>query len=204
MRRLLPLLLLLAACASPAPTPAPEPVPEPVAETRPEPLQERVIGTVTVTASSLNVRREPSTEAEVLQQARKGEKLSVLMHGESWVKVRLESGENGWVASRFVSETGAVPRQASKRKSGCPADSDFAFTKTPTLSFSDRPAKGMVVVEAGVTAKGDVASTRLISNTTGDETLGFLAQREIKEAKFSPPIRNCVPKAFIFTYRRTF
>jgi hypothetical protein len=46
--------------------------------------------------------------------------------------------------------------------------------------------------------------TKVVSNTTGEESLAFLAEREIKGAKFSPPIRNCVPRAFIFTYRRTF
>lgn len=72
------------------------------------------------------------------------------------------------------------------------------------LSFSDSGAHGAVVVEATVNAKGVVTSTRVISNATGDESLAFLAQKEIRAAKFSPPIRGCVPRAFIFTYRRTF
>ena len=203
MRRVLPLLVLAAACAAPPP-PAPAPAPEPVPVARPEPAREEVIGSVTVTASALNVRREPSTDAEVLAQARKGERLPLLARGESWVKVRLESGGSGWVAARFVSDGTQKPAAAKKRTGYCPPDSDFAFVKTPTLSFSDRPARGMVVVEANVNAKGDVTATKLVSNTTGDETLAFLAQREIKEAKFSPPIRNCLPKAFVFTYRRTF
>lgn len=200
MRRALPLLLLVAfACATPPPPPpAVSPEPEPVVETKP--AVEPVIGTVTVTATALNVRREASTDADVVLQAKKGERLDVLSRDESWVKVRLATGESGWVAARFVSDGQAK----KKAKGGCPSDSDFAFTKTPTLAFSDRPAKGQVVVDATVNTKGDVTSTKLVSNTTGDETLAFLAQREIKEAKFSPPIRNCVPRTFIFTYRRTF
>jgi hypothetical protein len=62
----------------------------------------------------------------------------------------------------------------------------------------------MVVVEASVNTKGVVTKTKVVSNTTGEESLAFLAEREIKGAKFSPPIRNCVPRAFVFTYRRTF
>jgi len=199
MRRVLPLLVLVAfACAAPPP-PAPAPAPEPVVEA-PKPVEETVIGTVTVTASALNVRRDASTDGEVLRQAKKGEKLAVLSRDASWVKVKLDDGGTGWVASRFVSDG----KQAAKKKGGCPADSDYAFTKTPTLAFSDRPAKGRVIVEALVNTKGDVTSTKLIANTTGDETLAFLAEREIREAKFSPPIRNCVPRNFIFTYTRTF
>lgn len=202
VHRLFPLVLVALACAAPPPPPVVAPDPEPVVETKP--VEQPVLGSVTVTASALNVRREPSTDADVIVQAKKGEKLAVLARDESWVKVRLDGGESGWVAARFVSD-GSAAKQASKsKKKGCPSDSDFAFTKTPTLAFSDRPAKGLVVVEATVNTKGDVTATKLISNTTGDESLAFLAQREIKEAKFSPPIRNCVPKNFIFTYRRTF
>jgi TonB family protein len=172
------------------------------------PAAETVIGTVRVTASALNVRRSASTDAEVVTQVKKGETLSLLADDDAWMKVRLSSGETGWVASRFVS-TDTAAKTAKKRTSsasrkGCPADSDYAFVETPTPAFSDRGAHGMVIVDATVNAKGVVTSTKVVSNTTGDESLAFLAEREIKSAKFSPPIRNCVPKAFIFTYRRTF
>ena len=156
-----------------------------------------------VTASALNVRREPSGDAEVLTQVRKGTVLSVLRRDDSWVKVRLADEREGWVAARFVS-TDAQTRRAETRKGGCPSDSDYAFLEMPTPSFSEGGAHGLVVVEANVNAKGIVTSTKLISNGTGDEALAFLTEREIKSAKFSPPIRNCQPRAFIFTYRRTF
>lgn len=206
LRSLHPLpLLLLFACASPAPAP---PVAAPVAPAPPPPAaaaRERVIGTVRVTASALNVRAAADAEGEVITQVRRGTALDVLANGDSWTKVRLASGEVGWVASRFVSAGSAqAARKAQPARKGCPADSDYAFTETPTLAFSDRGAHGMVVVEATVSAKGNVTGTRVVSNTTGDESLAFLAEREIKGAKFSPPIRNCVARSFIFTYRRTF
>ena len=83
-------------------------------------------------------------------------------------------------------------------------ESDSALTQTPTLAFSDSSAHGIVVVDATVNTKGNVTGTKVVSNSTGDEALAFLAEKEIKAARFSPPIRNCVPRAFIFTYRRTF
>ncbi len=201
MRRVLFALTLLAVfrCAAPPP---PEAVPEPVAPPPPVVQEEKVIGKVRVTASALNVRAEASTDASILTQVKKGQSLDVLREGESWVKVRLASGETGWVAARFVS-SGDTTRRPTKR-GGCPPDSDYAITEAPMLAFSDRGAHGLVVVEATVNAKGVVTATKLVSNGTGDETLAFLAEREIKGAKFSPPIRNCVPRAFIFTYRRTF
>ena len=178
----------------------PETVSEPVAS---KPAEEKVIGSVRVTASALNVRSEATTEADVVAQVKKGETLSVLANGDAWVKVRLAGGEVGWVASRFVS-SGSEKTASKKKKKGCPSDSDFAFVETPQLAFSDRGAHGLVVVEANVNTKGSVIRTKVVSNGTGDESLAFLAEREIQSAKFSPPIRNCAPREFIFTYRRTF
>jgi TonB family protein len=200
------LAVCLVRCAAPAapPEPAPEPPPPaPVAHPAArEPARMRV------TATSLNVRREPSTSAEVVTQARKSQVVFLLEGDASWSKVRLDSGETGWVATRFIElERIAQSRKVTlpkKKKSGCPADSDYAFVDTPTLAFSDSGAHGLVVVEANVNTKGDVTSTKVVRNETGDEALAFLAQREIKAARFSPPIRNCVARAFVFTYRRTF
>ena len=206
MRRVLLAISLLVVfrCAAPAPEPVPAPPPPIVAA--PEPVEEPVIGTVRVTASALNVRTEASTEAEVIAQAKKGQMLSVLAEDESWVRVKLANGDKGFVAARFVTHdvAKAGTKRKAPKKTGCPADSDFAFVETPTLAFSETPKPGMVVVEASVNTKGSVTATKVVSNSTGDETMAFLAQREIRSATFAPPIRNCVPRAFIFTYRRTF
>ena len=199
---ILALLFLLASCATPPPPPPPAPVPEPEATTQAVAQEEKVIGSVRVTASALNVRAEASTEAEVVTQVKRGQSLEVLREDDSWVKVRLAGGETGWVAARFVAR-GNEKKRTTTRK-GCPSDSDFAFLETPTLSFSDRGARGLVVVEANVNAAGTVTRTKVLSNSTGDESLAFLAEREIKAARFAPPIRGCVPRAFIYTYRRTF
>ncbi|MDP9194000.1 MAG: SH3 domain-containing protein [Acidobacteriota bacterium] len=206
MRRALPAIALLFACSCAAPPPpAPATVPE-VAEPQPAaPVEEVVSGTVRVTASALNVRREPVADAEVIAQVKKGASLGVLRSDESWMKVRLADGSTGWVAERFVARDGvSQKKRASGKRGGCPPDSDFAFLETPMPAFSDSGAHGLVVVEATVNAKGIVTSTKLVANATGDEALAFLTEREIKSAKFSPPIRNCGPRAFIYTYRKTF
>lgn len=161
-------------------------------------------GSVTVTASALNVRREAATDAEVVRQVKKGTSLGVVRVEDGWVRVKLDDGAMGWVAERFVQRPGEKKRASAKSNSKCPGDSDFAFDETPTLAFSDSGAHGLVVVDATVNAKGVVTSTKVLSNSTGDEALAFLAEREIKSARFAPPIRNCVPRSFIFTYRRTF
>ena len=121
------------------------------------------------------------------------------------MKVQLDNGESGWVSSQHVTRDGAAAKpQASRRKGGCPADSDYAFATTPVPSFSDSGKHGLVIIEADVDTSGRVISTRVISNSTGDDSLAFLTQKEIKGAKFVAPIRNCVARAFIFTYKRAF
>src|SRR5207245_11676726 len=121
MRKVLPVLLALA-CATPQP-PAPHP-----AEV---PGQEQAIGTVKVTATTLNVRREPSASADVVAQVRKGERLVLLSSDVDWDRIRLGTGEIGFVSTQHVIREG--PQRARR---GCPADAAYQFVKTPTPAFS--------------------------------------------------------------------
>jgi len=197
--------ILLAACAStpPAePPPPPAPAPAPV----PQPAEEAVIGTARVTTHTLNVRRAPSLEGEIVTQVKKGERLSILESGDDWIRIRAGDGTKGWVSRPLIAVDGEKAAAANPRRAGCPPDSDFQFAKAPTPAFFDDPAAkhGLVVVEAFVNVKGDVTSTKIVSNSTGDETLAVLAQREMKSAKFVAPVRACVLREFIYTYRRAF
>jgi Bacterial SH3 domain len=193
--------LVFAACASAPPAPAPPPpVPAPAIVSKP--VEEAVIGAARVVTNALNVRSAPSLEGEILTQIKKNDRLAILQSGDDWIRIRLADGTIGWVSRALVAIDGA--RVIKPRKPGCPVDSDFHFAKTPTPAFSDSSRHGLVVVEAYVNTKGDVVSTKLLSNSTGDDSLAFLAQREVKEAKFVAPVRNCVAREFIFTYRRSF
>ena len=136
---------------------------------------------------------------EVLKQAKKNEALTFLSSVEDWTKVQLADGTVGWVASRFVAQT----QSAQITKPGC--NTDFAFVKTPKPAFSEGETKhGLIVVDAYVNADGNVTSTTLVKNETGDEKLAAVAQNEIRSARFEAPKRNCVARAFIFTYKRSF
>ena len=191
MKRLVVIVVLLAACSTPPP---PAPAPSPQAEV---PGVEKAIGTVRVTATTLNVRREASASSEVVAQVRKGDRLALLTAGDQWHRVRLADGAIGFVSVDHVIREGAARR-------GCAPDADYQFVKTPTPDLREGAAHGIVTVDANVDTRGNVTSTKIVSNTTGDESLGALAEREIRGAKFSPPIRNCVAKTFIFTYKRSF
>ena len=199
VKRLFVLVLFSVACASPPP-PAPLPAPEPSRTTPVQATEERAIGTVRANASTLNVRAEASASAEVVSRVRRGEKLALLEDGGAWLRVRLANGTVGWVASQHVVREGA----AARPRRGCLPDSDYSFVAAPKPAFAEGSAHGTVVVDAGVDSGGNVVSTRVMSNTTGDPSLAAMAEREVRQAKFAPPVRNCAAKAFIYTYKRTF
>ncbi|HEX7421753.1 MAG TPA: TonB family protein [Thermoanaerobaculia bacterium] len=188
MRKCLVFLLLFAACSTPAPEP----------QTVPElPAPQGAMGIVRVTATTLNVRQDASSTSAVVTQVKRGDQLTLLAEENGWSHVRLGTGEEGWVSSQHVSS--GKPRS---RKPGC--ESDYSFVKTPLAAFSENGAHGLVVVDATVNTKGEVTGTKVVSNSTGDTSLGSMAEREIRAASFKPPYRNCVPRAFIFTYKRSF
>jgi uncharacterized protein YgiM (DUF1202 family) len=185
-RRLLVAIVLLAACAAPAPPPQSAP------PATPSGVERKVF----VIAKTLNVRAEPSTGASVLTQVNQGDQLTVMNEEKGWSNVRLANGATGWVSSDYISTT------RKKTKPGC--ESEFAFRKTPLAAFSEGGPHGLVVVDATVNTTGDVVATKIISNSTGEDALAKMAEREIRSAKFTPPYRDCVPRSFIFTYKRAF
>ena len=196
MKRLIAVLLFAAACSSPAPAPAPQTAP-------PVPSPSSNLGTARVGATALNVRAEPSADADILTTLRRNDSLTLLEERDGWFSVRLASGQVGWVSAQYVSR-GAAPVPATRRRGGCPPDADYAFEKAPMPSFSDSGAHGIVIVEASVNTSGEVTTTRIMSNTTGDTALAAIAEKEIRSAKFIAPVRNCTPQRFVFTYKRAF
>lgn len=127
--------------------------------------------------------------------------MTLIADSGDWLRVTLNDGTSGWVSSQLVVREGAAARP---RRAGCPPDSNYSFVNAPKPSFAELGPHGMVVIEASVDARGIVTATRVVSNDTHDDALASMAEREVRNAKFAPPIRNCVPKAFFFTYKRAF
>ncbi len=189
-------LLAVAACTTTAPEGAPaatEPPPvvteaRPVAE--PAPAEKRV----RVTAGTLNVRSGPSTKDTVVTKAKRGQVLAVLDSRDAWFEVRAPGGQVGWVHSKYTAAD-----------EPCLPDKETAeVLSTPPLSFSELSARGTVRVEAEVNADGTVEKTTVAANTTGSEDAALLAEAEVRQMKFAPPVRRCRPVRFIYVYTRTF
>jgi TonB family protein len=182
---------LAAACRTAAPPPPPAPVVvTPAVEGQPAPPE----ATVRVTAGRLNVRETPSTSAPAVARVKKGERLAVVGRDGDWVQVRLADGRGGWVSGAYVKPD--VP---------CAADKPGAeLLSDVPLSFSQGAAIGKVVIEATVDSSGSVTSTRVVTDTTGTPELLQRALSEVSAFKFAPPVRDCRPVPFIYTYTRSF
>jgi hypothetical protein len=182
---------LATACRT-APPPAPiahvPVVPQPAPEVAPaEEL-------VHVTARRLNVREEPTTKSATMARVKKGERLTVLGRDSEWVRVELPDGTKGWVYGKYVEPEGPCP--PDKAEAELLSDVPFSITEGTSI--------GKVVVEATVDAAGNVVSTRVVSDTTGIPELVERAESEVRGLKFSPPVHNCHPVPFLYTYTRKF
>lgn len=189
-------LLPAAACTTAAPeaTPAtPEPPPV-VTETGPAAEPARAETRVRVTASTLNVRSGPSTKDALVARVKRGQLLTVLDSRDAWLEIRAPGGQVGWVHSKYT----AVEEP-------CLPDKETAeVLSTPPLSFSELSARGTVRIEAEVNADGTVEKTTVATNTTGSEDAALIAEAEVRQMKFAPPVKRCKPVRFIYVYTRTF
>ena len=59
------------------------------------------VGTVVTQSTPLNIRCRPSTQSQVITQAQKGEKLTVLGQWEDWYVVEVR-GVIGYAAARYI------------------------------------------------------------------------------------------------------
>lgn len=178
----------LAACKTAVPPPPVQVVP--AAEVKPTSSQEYV----RVTGSRLNVRSQPTTASATVSRVKKGEKLIVLGRDGEWVQVKLANGTDGWVNARYVAND-----------EPCATDKpDAEMLSDVPLSFHEGAAIGHVVIEATVDASGIVTATKVLQDTTGIPELLARALDEVKALKFSPPVRNCRPVPFLYTYTRNF
>lgn len=185
-------LVVLPGCRSAPPPAAPTAVPVTKVEEEPPPAPPPEV--VRVTGSTLNVRRDATTRAAVVTRVKRGERLVVLERKGGWVRVLLPNGGSGWVSARYV-----------RSESPCPADkAEAELLSDVPLSFSEGGSIGTVVVEANVDATGSVVSTRVVSDTTGIPELAQRAESEARTLKFSPPVRDCHPVPFVYTYTRYF
>ena len=63
-----------------------------------------------VTATSLNVRREPSTAADVISSLSQGTGVAVIDRQSRWLLVSISTTESGWVSEQYTAANKLQPR----------------------------------------------------------------------------------------------
>lgn len=188
-------IVLLLACTSatpPPPEPVAPPVVAPVEAVREAPPPPPVI--LKVTGSVLNVREGPSTTTTTVGKVKRGETLVLVGQEGDWYRVRLGSGELGWVHGKYVrKEEPCLPDKATAE-----------ILNEPDGVLKQAAGSGRIVLEATVSVQGVVVATRILEDSSGSVERLRQAEAEVRALKFSPPVRKCRPVSFIYVYTRNF
>ncbi len=62
------------------------------------------VPSVEVQSKAANIRTEPSTDSAVVTTVSEGDDLTVLERAGTWVRVKTDDGQTGWVYSTLVSD----------------------------------------------------------------------------------------------------
>lgn len=91
-----------------------------------------------VTASSLNVRQEPSTSSSVVDRAYYGEKVSILSKEGNWFKIKLSESETAYVSANFIQQTAPLTNTV-KAAPPTSITQIKALVNVPILNFRATP-----------------------------------------------------------------
>ncbi|MFZ3588286.1 SH3 domain-containing protein [Bacillus sp. DJP31] len=95
----------------------------------------------TVTATILNIRSDYSLNGAIVFTVKKGDQLTIVAEENSWYKIKLSNGKEGWVAGWYLEKT--TNRTA-------PTDSSNAKTSTVTILYDTTN------IRSGPSTKNDV------------------------------------------------
>lgn len=77
-----------------------------------ETTKEKSVTKAQVTASLLNVRTLPSTDAHRMTQLRNGQEIQVIGTKDEWSQITMSDGQRGWVHSEYIEVIPNLPRGA--------------------------------------------------------------------------------------------
>ncbi|HEY0372736.1 MAG TPA: SH3 domain-containing protein [Thermoanaerobaculia bacterium] len=183
MKRLALLLLVLAACSREAPVTDTAPM-----DTR-EPINISYVG-----APELNVHERAEDTSPVVATFGNGEAVSVLADKGEWVEVRT-GDRTGWAKKADLTNA------AAKEEAESNPQPKFKVMPMPVSAPS---ARGDIYIEADVNTDGEVTALRMITNTTGSETLGQQNLAALRYAKFYPIVVKGERQRFKYYHRVTY
>jgi SH3-like domain-containing protein len=130
-----------------------------------------------VTATSLNIRSEPSTKGSIVTKAAKGAKLEVMGEEGEWYKVKTPDGKTGWASKSYLALTAAQKEAvAAPQEKTKPMDQPAPKTAKPHQEAAPRSFTGGPAAAYGVL--GGIAFSHLAGENISDEfssRFGFTA-----------------------------
>lgn len=144
-----------------------------------------------VGAPELLIRARPADDAPVVAKKITSESVSILARQGEWVEVRIATG-SGWARAADLSTAADAVREEEK--------------PTPRFRLAPSPASapmasGSIYIEADVNTDGDVTSTRIVSNTTGNDMLARQNEAALRKAKFHPIVQKGKRVPFQYYHR---
>ncbi|MGN0484227.1 MAG: SH3 domain-containing protein [Lachnospiraceae bacterium] len=125
----------------------------------------------TVQTDALRIRKEASTEAEILNQVSQGQKLDVVSQQDGWVEVATGSG-NGYVSSEFVTTETVYKQAESKAEEEARLAAEAA--EAEQQKAAEAASKGQEVVNFAAQFLGNPYVWGGTSLTNGADCSGFV------------------------------
>ena len=152
------------------------------------------IGVWYVGAPELPVRQQPNDSAPVIATYLNGEAISVLAQKGEWAEVR-SGASSGWAR---MSDLTTAQAKATQEETPTPK-----FRVMP-MPVSAPGAHGEIYIEADVNSDGEVLSTRILENTTGNAALAEQNARALRNGKFYPIVVKGERKPFKYYHKVTY
>ncbi len=92
-----------------------------------------------VTASSLNIRKGPSTSHTKITSVKKGTTLDIIKEENGWSKVKLSNNQEGWASSQYIDdvvENESLYNEVEIKKSGVVKANSLNVRKGPSTSHT--------------------------------------------------------------------
>jgi N-acetylmuramoyl-L-alanine amidase len=109
------------------------------------------IGSVTISADSVNIREGPGLSYPLVTHVNKGDKFPLLAEKGEWIQLQLSSGKTGWVANWLISKSTKLLSSNSSNTGGT-----FAQANTNQLRIRSGPGTNFKII--GYLNKGQKVS----------------------------------------------
>lgn len=130
-------------------------------------------------------------DSPVIAKYLNGESVSILAQKGDWFEVRT-AGVSGFVHAADLTDAAAAKQESEN------PNPKFATVPSPVAAPG---AKGTIYIEASVNTEGEITSTKVITNTTGQPDLATRNEEALKRAKFYPIVIKGNRQPFMYYYR---